>query len=81
VRRVDVQDAVERPRAAVAVQGRVRTRVVRLDRRVGESRNKLLDVTHAGEPEALSHQKVRSMLYDTRYKNTPVRKERTLTRN
>jgi hypothetical protein len=47
VRRVDVQDVVERPRAVVAVQGRVRTRVVRLDRRVGESGNKLLDVTHA----------------------------------
>ena len=47
MRRVDVQVVVERPRAVVGVQGRVRTRVVRLDRRVGKPGNKLLDVTHA----------------------------------
>ena len=47
MRRVNVKDVVERPRGVVGVQSRVRTRVVDLDRRVGESGNKLLDVTHA----------------------------------
>lgn len=47
VRCVDIQDVVEWPSAIVGVQGRVGARVVGLDRRVGESRNKLLDVTHA----------------------------------
>lgn len=47
VRRVDIQDVVERPSTFVGVQGGVGARVVRLDRGVGESGNKLLDITHA----------------------------------
>ena len=47
VRRVDIQDVVERKSEIVSVQGRVGACIVRLDRRVGESGNKLLDVTNA----------------------------------
>ena len=47
MRRVDVQDIVERPSAVVAVQGGISTRVVGHNRRVGESGNKFLDVAHA----------------------------------
>ena len=46
MRRVDVQDVVERPDAVVCVQRRICARIVRRDRRVRESRNKFLDVAH-----------------------------------
>ena len=47
---VDLQDIIKPSRAIVSVQGRVRTQIVCLDRRVGESGNGgngLLDVAHA----------------------------------
>ena len=47
MRRVDVQDVIEQPRATVSVRGHIHTRVVRLDRRVGDSGNGFLDVAHA----------------------------------
>ena len=47
VHHVNVQEVIEGPRAIVSIQGRIRTRVVRLDRHGSESRNEVLNVTRA----------------------------------
>lgn len=57
MRRVHIQDVIERPNTVVSVQGRVGARVVNLDWSVGKSGNEFVDVTqalHAGDGRAKS---------------------------